>query len=77
MPTLAESVRAIDTSMLERVEPNQPTPTHGLPSSRSTISNFNVCPLPLVAAFPDSLRQFNRDNVPQYRIIPVHGLELG
>ena len=60
-----------DLSKYERVEPVSAGVQHQVPTPQdSGYSSTLICPMPLVSAAPDGLRQFYRSGIPQYRLIP-------
>jgi hypothetical protein len=74
MPSLTDSLRTVsddDIDMPDQQDssssPFAPPPQSAEPGMSSTL----CCPLPLVSAYPDNLRQFYRPGVPQTRVIPV------
>jgi hypothetical protein len=72
MPSLEDSLRTVsdddvDTSPQPSYSPSTPPHTSAEPG----LSSMLCCPLPLVSAYPDNLRQFYRPGVPQTRVIPV------
>jgi hypothetical protein len=77
MPTLKASIRQVDTSTLKRIPAAEYMPHTGvpvglpLPPSAGTpgLNCFLRCPMPMVDAQPDTLRQFYRDGLPQQRVI--------
>ena len=75
MPALTEYVNAASNLDRERFQPieGQPTMPAMLPPTNDTMtmSPFLRCPLTPLTSNPDSLRQFYRGGVPQYRIIPI------
>lgn len=74
--TLAEATKPVDTTDFIQLANNAPPTTQITQSPRLSASPFLTTPLPLIAAFPDNLRQFYLDGIPQDRIIPVRGISL-
>ena len=60
-----------DLSKYEPVASQSQSPSHQIPTPElAGFNTFLVCPMPLVSANPDGLRQFYRSGVPQIRLVP-------
>ena len=70
--------QAIVPPAAETISPVDVTPASASPSlpAQTELSRYLICSLPLIFAFPDNLRQFYKSEIPQARIIPVHGVSL-
>jgi len=65
---MEESLQRPDLSNYARVSPGAtPQPQ---PPIESDSSGFFICTPPLSFAFPDGLRHFTRQGIPNYRMIP-------
>jgi hypothetical protein len=76
MPSLAQSIQAardLPRDQFQEVQPAPATanPTPPLSDNFAMMNQFLRCPLPPIHSNPDSLRQFYRGGVPQYRLIPL------
>lgn len=72
MPSLDSRIREVSDNDIDDIP--QPTYSPSSPPSISAEPGLNAslcCPLPLVSATPDNLRQFYRSGVPQTRIVPI------
>jgi hypothetical protein len=73
MPSLDSRIREVSDNDIDDA-PQQLTYSPSSPPPLSAEPGLNAslcCPLPLVSAYPDNLRQFYRQGVPQTRIIPI------
>lgn len=68
MASIEESTN-IDMSQYRPIDPPQNT---GAPDvSKPEFNAFLRTPIPLINASSDSLRQFYRGGIPQYRVVPL------
>lgn len=74
MPTLHESTRPVEREKLVELRPStfNPMPTPVAQTNQS--ATFGVSPMPGIVTYPDSLRQFYREGIPQYRVIPPRSI---
>lgn len=71
MPSLNQSIRALNMKMFEPMQPEPgATSQPSTPAAPVNPGVFTICPLPLVVAYPDQLRQFYREGIPQSRVLP-------
>lgn len=72
MATLRAATRPLQVAkMFEPVE-QEPfrAPAQMAPATPVGPGMFTICPLPKIVAYPDGLRQYYRDGIPQQRVIP-------
>lgn len=75
MATLEQSLQPVDRERLTQID-TQPATSPAAPAPAPTMDKFLVCAMPPVQAYPDTLRQFYRDGIPQYRLLPAKPLYL-
>jgi hypothetical protein len=76
MPRIAQRTNVAMDNYRPLPEPSTAQP--GVASSNQpltvatpVLNPFLRCPMPLLVAYPDNLRQYYRDSIPQRRALPV------